>query len=362
MDQNFAKKITDWYKVSGRNLPWRQTNDPYKIWLSEVILQQTRVDQGLSYYNIFSNRFPDVRSLAMANPDEVMKLWQGLGYYSRARNLHAAAQQIIHNFNGKFPDNYQSLRLIKGIGDYTAGAIASIAYNEPVSAIDGNVYRVISRLWSIIEPIDKPAGKLIVKNLVDDLIDKNNPGTFNQALMELGALVCKPRLPLCSECPVNQICSAFLENKMYDFPVKSSRQKPRERFFLYLIPTFQTSLGLTSMLKQRDKKDIWQQLFEFPLLELTQISDLQDDKIEGVILKMIENKEYHIVKLSGIIKHQLTHQTIYTRFIHASFQRIPVIDGYGIDNHVHLNNLNEYALPRLIDRYLETAIANNLIY
>lgn len=212
--------LIKWYHKNKRHLPWRDTQNPYLIWISEVILQQTRVIQGLDYYLRFIRKLPDIQSLATVSEDEVLKLWQGLGYYTRARNLHAAAKNIVHYFNGKFPDNYTDILKLKGIGKYTAAAVASFAFNEPVPVVDGNVCRVLSRLYAINYPADSAEGQKLIYSLAEKIIDKKNPGIFNQAIMEFGALQCVPQNPDCSKCPLNKKCLAYIYNNVSLFPVK----------------------------------------------------------------------------------------------------------------------------------------------
>lgn len=262
---NFTLTLTNWYQENQRNLPWRHTDNPYYIWLSEIILQQTRVNQGLSYYNNFIKEFPSIKDLALADTSLVLKMWQGLGYYSRAKNLHETAKYIHYELNDIFPKNYQEIVKLKGIGPYTAAAIASFAYREPIAVVDGNVFRVFSRFFGIYEDIAKTKNRAIFQELGNELIDKKNPDIFNQALMDFGATLCKPKKPLCEECPLSNECYAFRNNKISDLPVKSNNIKIKDRYFHYLISENSDSIYL----KQRLEKDIWQGLYEFPLLELS---------------------------------------------------------------------------------------------
>jgi A/G-specific adenine glycosylase len=228
---DISKEITAWYKQNKRELPWRRTKDPYKIWISEIILQQTRVDQGLNYYLRFIERFPNVETLAKAEEDDVLKYWQGLGYYSRARNLHYSAKYIMKELNGKFPKTFTELKKMKGVGDYTAGAIASFAYNEQVPLVDGNVYRFLSRLYAEDTPIDTTRGKKIFLELAKELLARQEAQIFNQAIMEFGALQCKPANPACIECPIQSKCLAFAKNEVDSFPVKSKKNKGSKTVF-----------------------------------------------------------------------------------------------------------------------------------
>ena len=334
---DFHLLITDWYRQNKRDLPWRQTNDAYKIWLSEIMLQQTRVDQGMSYYYKFTQNYPEINDLAAASEDQVLRDWQGLGYYSRARNLHDTAKMISSEFGGKFPASYAEIRALKGIGDYTAAAIASFSFNLPHAVLDGNVFRVLSRYFDIDTPIDSPAGKKLFGQLAQDQLDKNDPATYNQAIMELGALVCTPKKPKCSECPLNNECQAYVKNTWSGLPVKAKKIKTRDRYFQYLV--FEKN-GET-IIEQRSEKDIWQKLYQFPLIESEE--PLSPEKLTRVLGHAPDHS-------SGEIVHFLSHQKIHARFYHFSFipdmlQKQQLI--------VKKNELDQYALPRLIDRYLE---------
>ena len=260
---DFHLLISNWYRQNHRDLPWRNTRDPYLIWLSEVILQQTRVDQGLSYYLKFAEHFPEVLDLAEADEQDVLKLWQGLGYYSRARNLHAGAKQIRDQFGGQFPEDFKSIRSLKGIGDYTAAAISSFAFDLPHAVVDGNVYRVLSRYFDINTPIDSGTGKKMFNDLAQSLIEPEEAATHNQAIMELGALVCTPRSPQCHACPLNNSCLALQNGTIEQRPVKTKRGKVKDRYFTYLIFLDNDR----TFLQKRVAKDVWQHLFQFPLIE-----------------------------------------------------------------------------------------------
>lgn len=260
---DWRDKLLWWYNANKRDLPWRNIKDPYKIWLSEIILQQTRVNQGWEYYLRFIAKYPTVKALASAPEHDVLKLWQGLGYYSRARNLHAAARFIVEEFKGKFPRDYKPIRALKGVGDYTAGAIASIAFDLPYPAVDGNVMRVYSRLFGITAPIDSTEGKKKLYEIAKELLPAKHPGTYNQAVMELGALVCLPSNPLCESCPVQYACYAYLHKKTANFPIKEGKTKQRNRYFNYLVITYGDKL----LIRTRKARDIWQGLHDFPLIE-----------------------------------------------------------------------------------------------
>ena len=231
----FSQKIIFWYEHNKRDLPWRNTRDPYLIWLSEIILQQTRVDQGMSYYLKFVGEFPTVKQLAKADNEKVMKLWQGLGYYSRARNLHTTAKIILLEHKGVFPKEFETILALKGVGEYTAAAIASFAYNKPYAVVDGNVYRVLSRVFDISTPIDSTQGKKEFNHLAGELLDKNKPAIYNQAIMEFGAMQCKPINPYCAVCPLNTMCLAYSKKLVAELPVKSKKTKVRDRYFNYIV-------------------------------------------------------------------------------------------------------------------------------
>ena len=260
----FSKNLITWYLANKRDLPWRGESDPYFIWLSEIMLQQTRVEQGLPYYLKFTEAFPSVKDLADAHEDRVLKLWQGLGYYSRARNLHHTAKVIAYEFNEKFPSTHKELMSLKGIGDYTASAIASICFNLPTAVVDGNVYRVLSRHFGIETPVNSSQGIKEFKSLAQELIDTDDPGTYNQAIMEFGARYCVPQKPDCENCIFATTCEAYKLDKVKVLPIKIRKQKIRKRYFNYIIPLSNENL---TDLKQRDQNGIWQRLYEFPLVE-----------------------------------------------------------------------------------------------
>jgi A/G-specific adenine glycosylase len=261
---HFSQRLLWWYHQNGRPLPWRETKDPYAIWISEIILQQTRVDQGLGYYLRFMEAYPDVHSLARAPLDELLRLWQGLGYYSRARNLHQAALQLVEEHGGKLPQSFQGWLQVKGVGPYTAAAIASIAFNEAVPALDGNVFRVLARLFAIEHGFETAAEKAAFRSLAQDLMDAEHSGDFNQAMMDFGALVCKPAAPDCASCPFNRECLALARDKVTQFPVRKKKAAPRLRYFNYFL--FFLKGEKTFPVQQRGSGDIWEKLYELPLI------------------------------------------------------------------------------------------------
>jgi A/G-specific adenine glycosylase len=339
--------LIEWYNGSKRNLPWRETTNPYNIWLSEIILQQTRVAQGLAYYQKFIEKYPDVKALSEAETDEVLKMWEGLGYYSRARNLLTAARQVMEYYGGRFPESFEELKKIKGIGDYTAAAIASISFGIPVPVVDGNVYRVLSRLYAIDEPINSGKAKKLFFELAGELLDKNNPANHNQAIMELGALICTPKNPQCQICPIAVKCMACSSGTVLSFPVKSKPLAKTIRFFYYYI----IGDGKQFVLQKREKADIWHNLYEFPLFESAE--RLTDEQIlkADLVSEYISQQAVKDLKISKEIKHVLSHQTIYARFVHLKIETISIPKFHECFI-VPVENLNKYAMPRLITRYL----------
>jgi len=301
----FSKILLNWFEENQRSLPWRGETDPYKIWVSEIILQQTRVNQGWEYYLRFIERFPNVKSLAEAPLQEVLRVWQGLGYYSRARNMHTAAQQIMQNHQGIFPHNYLDIRKLKGIGDYTAAAIGSIAFHLPYPAVDGNVLRVITRIFGIYDDIAQPKTVRAITQLCQNLIDKENPGDFNQALMELGAIQCTPKKRNCEICPFSTQCIALAKNHVDLLPVKSSKLKIKERYLHYFIFIKNSK----TIIEQRIANDIWKNLYQFPLIE----TQTACEKITGKMLLDAGFGKIRPVFLKEV-KHKLTHQHLTVRF------------------------------------------------
>lgn len=304
-----SSKLLNWYQTHQRDLPWRNTRDPYRIWLSEIILQQTRVQQGLPYYERFVDTFPTVQELAAASEQEVLRLWQGLGYYSRARNLHACAKTVVNELNGRFPDNFDDLLKLKGVGRYTAAAIASFAFKESVPVVDGNVYRVLARLFGITTDIAQASAYKEFAALAQTLIDPQQPDLFNQAMMEFGALHCTPQKPLCLYCPLQPVCHAFAHQQQKDLPVKKGKIKIKHRYFHYFLPV--GSEGEIFM-RQRQEKDIWQGLFDFYLVEAS--SFLEVPAIKDPILQQLIAQNSILVKESAAYKHQLSHQLLHVRF------------------------------------------------
>lgn len=303
-----ANKLIGWYKKWGRELPWREVSDPYIIWLSEIILQQTRVEQGLPYFNSFVTRFPTVKDFASASEEEVLRLWQGLGYYSRARNMHKTAKRVVEEFNAVFPVRYDSLIKLSGVGDYTASAISSFSSNERRAVLDGNVFRVLSRYFGIDTPINSTEGKKQFKAIADELIPEHEPGVYNQAIMDFGALVCKPKSPLCDECVLMPGCAARLSGRIHELPVKNKGKGSRNRYFHYFV---WEKDGLILMSK-RGQHDVWANLYEFPMIETEREADAGD---------LLHNSDFNrffgeaqLNQVGGVVKHVLSHQNIYARF------------------------------------------------
>ena len=329
-------------------MPWRNTTHPYHIWLSEIILQQTRVAQGLPYYIAFTEAFPTVQDLAQATEEEVLKLWQGLGYYSRGRNLHASAKMIVEEMDGVFPNTYEEIKKLKGVGDYTASAIASICFNEPTAVVDGNVYRVLSRVYGIDTPINSTAGVKEFKALAQELIDENRPADFNQAIMEFGAIQCKPQNPYCLHCIYNDSCVALQQNKVSVLPVKLKKTKVKHKYFHYL---YIKDKQEQTIIKQRTGKGIWQGLYEFPVIEeLAALQEGEEDRfresvknhsfLQGLVINDIDRYN------DTPIVHKLSHQHLHTTFWIVTVDEIT-------DNATPINRITELPVPVLIGNFIE---------
>jgi A/G-specific adenine glycosylase len=342
-----APKLISWYKKNARELPWRNSSDPYKVWLSEIILQQTRVAQGLPYYQKFTEAFPTVFDLAKAPEQKVLKLWQGLGYYSRARNLHHAAKQIVKDHKGVFPHEYHELKKLKGIGDYTAAAIASFCFNKPYAVVDGNVYRVLSRLFAIETPVNSNEAKKQFTELANELIDKKDPGTYNQAIMEFGAIYCTPAKPDCASCIFNDKCLSGPGGNAAKFPVKTSKTKIRTRYFEYFFLAQQKN----TFIQKRVENDIWKNLYQLPLLEFSKKPTKQVvlDRLQQEILGSAASR-FTVSKISSHKKHQLSHQTILARFWQINLTGAGVKDNF---RKIPAKNIKKYPFPVLIDNHLQ---------
>jgi A/G-specific adenine glycosylase len=342
----FSTKIIGWYRKNKRELPWRQEVNPYFTWLSEIILQQTRVSQGLPYYYKFIKNYPTIIDLANASEEKVLKDWQGLGYYSRARNLHAAAKTVAKEYGGRFPNKYEDILKLKGIGTYTAAAIGSIAFNLPYPVVDGNVQRVVARIFGVEKAVNSTEGKKQIDEILSGIFDKKNPGDFNQAIMEFGALHCKPQQPLCNECPFQLECYALNNGKVEILPIKEKKVKVKLLYFLYLVPR----QGKSEFIVKRTEDNIWKNLYQFPLVELDEPLIFPDEKMIRSILKNKKWK-FKIRHISEEYKHVLTHRIIYARFISMDVERDFKPEKTWIKKLIH--DHDEYAYPVLIQKYLD---------
>jgi A/G-specific adenine glycosylase len=342
----FTEKLLEWNRLyNNRKMPWKFEKDPYKIWISEIILQQTRVEQGTMYYNNFIKMFPNIIKLASASDAEVYKVWEGLGYYSRCRNLIATAKFIANEMRGVFPKSYDEILSLKGIGPYTAAAISSFAFNLPYAVVDGNVMRVLSRFFGISTAIDSNEGKKTFNELANLLLDKKQPAIYNQAIMDFGATVCKPQLPLCNQCNLASNCFSYKKNKVNEYPVKEKKLIKKERWFYYFIVRQKDSVWI----RRREKKDIWQNLYEFVLLEkLTKLNVneiIKSDEIQQTI-----GKSFTIKNIGEYYRQQLTHQTIHALFIEIEIKKTPIPEEYFA---VKTAELEKLSFPKIIKDYIQ---------
>lgn len=348
----FSEKLLNWYSENGRCLPWRETRNPYFIWLSEIILQQTRIEQGRSYYEHFITAYPTIRHLADASEEQVLKSWQGLGYYSRARNLHAAARQVAYSMDGRFPDTYEGILSLKGVGRYTAAAVASFAFGLPYPVIDGNVYRLVSRLYGIDTPIGTDAAYRQFEELLMHLIDRERPGQFNSAMMDFGSTYCKPVGCDCNGCIFRQQCVAFREGKVSLLPVRKAPPKVQNRYFYYFDVRWTSSDGDEMPLQRRGAGDIWQGLFELPLYETGSPVASRRLKTEASeILQAWFDDKPALLAIGPLVRHQLTHRTIVAQFIQAKYAARPAQIPSNM-RVVSLAEIKSVPISRLIDRYL----------
>lgn len=339
----FSRVLLDWYAEHRRELPWRETKDPYRIWISEIILQQTRVAQGYEYFLRFVERFPDLAALAEADEDEVMKYWQGLGYYSRARNLHAAARSM----NGAFPRTYEGVRALKGVGDYTAAAICSIAYDMPYAVVDGNVYRVLSRYFGVEVPIDSVQGKKLFASLAQEMLDERHAALYNQAIMDFGAIQCTPQSPSCMFCPLADSCSALATGKVALLPIKQHRTKTTDRYFTYIY----MCVGGQMLLRKRTGNDIWRNLYELPLIETDHQMTVEELLLASELKELGTDVEPIVRPLQIGVKHVLSHQIIHADFYEMIFPAD--IQGFADYIRIGQGEWTRYAVPRLIHQFLE---------
>ena len=340
----FYKQLIKWYLQNKRDLPWRETQNPYLIWLSEIMLQQTRVVQGLPYYEAFTSAFPTVFDLANASEEQVLKLWQGLGYYSRARNLHYTAKQVANELNGNFPNNYKDLLTLKGVGDYTAAAIASFSFAEVVPVVDGNVFRVLSRVFDVETDISNASAKKEFQELALELMPKNNPALFNQAIMEFGALQCVPKNPSCEICVFASKCLALKNGKVAELPIKTKKTKVTNRFLNYLV--FQDEVRNT-LIQKRSEKGIWHNLYEFPLIETNEDVNLE----EIIVLSSAQfSEKYRITGIEGLhvipIRHKLSHQNLSIQFWKVE------LDGV-LEDGQSLFEIKKFPFPIVIYNFIE---------
>ena len=344
INDTFTNTLNIWYLKNKRDLPWRKTKDPYIIWLSEIILQQTKVSQGTTYFLILIKKYSDINSMARASEDEILKLWQGLGYYSRARNMHKTAIHISKNCKGIFPSNYIDLLKLKGVGDYTASAIASICFNKPTATVDGNVFRFLSRHFGIYTPINSTAGFKEFKSLAQILLDKNNPGNHNQALMEFGALICTPKNPKCNECPFSESCYGINNQVVEELPNKIKKIKIKKRHFNYMVLS---TLNNRTLIQKRNGNDIWKSLYEFPLIESNSEIDIKDLISDNIFQFLLAKKSYHISKYNQKpLRHKLTHQHLYCTFwiIDTNLEKT---------SSIAWENLNKFAVPTLLQNFID---------
>ena len=341
---NFSSKIIEWYKLNKRDLPWRKTKNPYKIWISEIILQQTQINQGLPYYNKFIIEFPNIFLLAQSDEKKILKLWQGLGYYSRARNLHFTAKYIATHLEGVFPKEYDNILKLKGIGEYTAAAIASFAFNKAHAVLDGNVFRVLSRYFNINTPINTSSGKKEFYLLANKLLDTDDPGTYNQAIMDFGSIQCKPRNPNCKTCILNIDCQSYNYNNQLKLPIKIKPKKKKKIYMEY----FYIKNNYFLFLNKRLNNDIWKNLYDFPnIMRINKAT-------KGEILKSIAEEygnNFKIVKTSKIYIHNLTHKKIFARFWEIKFENLFNENLKKLEK-INFNDLINYPIPRLIDKFL----------
>jgi len=343
---NINNILIIWFKEHARKLPWKSEKNPYKIWVSEILLQQTRVEQAKNYYLRFISHFPSVKILSDAPLDHLLRVWQGLGYYSRARNMHAAAKQIVTQFHGQFPNTMQELTCLKGVGPYTAAAIAAFAFDEPVVALDGNAFRLFARLFAEPCPINSAAAHRLFSHLALSCLLNTPPSIFNQAVMDFGSLVCTP-YPKCNDCPLNTHCMAYLQNRVMEFPVKGAKKAPRNRYFYYLHITQQEY----TFIQQRLQKDIWQNLYQFPLIET--VMPLNVDTLPNLLEwnAIFGRQTPHIIGCTPKYIHRLTHQNLHTLFIRVRIGE----ESEWLQNHcikIPVSDMDRFGISRLTERYL----------
>ena len=348
LKDNFTEKLLEWGKSNERAMPWLGEKNPYLVWLSEIILQQTRVEQGLQYFEKFKKHYPTITDLANAGEDKVMKDWEGLGYYSRARNLHYTAKYIANELGGVFPDTYKDIIELKGVGPYTAAAISSFAFGLPHAVVDGNVYRILSRIFGIKLPIDSTPGKKYYQQLASELLDEKNPAIYNQTIMNFGSMQCKPQIPACEDCPFQSKCVAYNHELIDSLPVKEKKIKKRDRYFNFLI--IEDKKGI--LLEKRIGKDIWKNLYQYPMIETANVVEFVDLQKEEAFEEILPSKGWELTRKSKPFKQTLTHQKIFAFFweirLNKELKSFPV---HFIK--IEPKNLSKFALPKIIDLYLQ---------
>jgi len=340
----FSRIVLYWYITNQRDFPWRKSKSVYNVWLSEIILQQTKTCQGLSYYNKIIKTFPTLKELAESSEEQILKLWQGLGYYSRARNLHFTAKYIQNNLNGVFPDDYNSLIKLKGIGPYTAAAISSICFNEKRAAVDGNVYRILARVFNIDTAINSPKGIKTFQELANSLISERNPGDYNQSMMDIGASICTPKNPKCNQCPLNSICLAHDNNTIENLPVKIKKTKIKHRNFNYLCIEHNGNF----LMKKRTQKDIWKNLYDFPLIEGGRIAKENDISYKKLLNSILENQI--ITEKTKHYKHLLTHQKLHITIKYIKTKKINNDTDFLKVNRMQVKEL---PVPKPVEKFFE---------
>lgn len=341
---DFSKALISWYSKNARSLPWRQTNNPYFVWISEIILQQTRVDQGLPYYLKFIKAFPNVEKLHQASEDQVLKKWQGLGYYSRARNMKRAAAQIVEEHKGIFPQTYEGLLSLQGIGPYTAAAISSISFNQAKAVVDGNVYRVLARYFGVSLPINSTEGKKYFQNLADEMMDHRNPGMYNQAIMEFGARLCKPQNPECETCPLVNSCAAYAQQQIKELPVKLKKLKVNKRYLNFLLLQNNKEIWI----ERREEQNIWKGLYQLPLIESKEELEANDLLKHIEFTNLMKDHTYKVLSIYKI-KHKLTHRDLFIQFIHLEIEE----GSFLSFKKVEIEDLKGFAFPKPIENYLK---------
>ncbi len=355
--KKFTQLLMQWHlQTNKRLMPWKGEKDPYKIWLSEIILQQTRVEQGWSYYEKFIQQYPTVQHLAKAKDEQVFKLWEGLGYYNRCKNLLFTARFITQKYKGKFPDQYDDIISLKGIGPYTAAAIASFAYNLPYAVVDGNVFRVLSRVFGIDTAIDSSEGKNTFSTAANKVLDKKQAGLYNQAIMDFGATVCKPMLPTCSHCPLQKICSAFQQGRVNQLPVKEKVLQKKNRWLYYFLFEHDNQI----LIHKRGGKDIWENLFEFYVVETDAQQKWNNDLVNDWLKEQLDIKKANIIHISEIFAQQLTHQHIKGQFIKIQLSKMP--SAFKKYQWIEKKKLQQLALPKFINQYLEQSFLQSSLF